>query len=111
MQDKWNDGDAYEFYVGRWSQKVGASFLDWLNAPAGLRWLDLGCGTGALTNQILEACQPLSVTGVEPSEGFLSAARKRVGARRFPAGRWRGYPGGGRQRGQPRIRPRAEFHS
>ena len=81
MQDKWNDGDAYEFYVGRWSRKVGASFLDWLNAPAGLRWLDLGCGTGALTNQILEACQPLSVTGVEPSEGFLSAARKRVGAR------------------------------
>ena len=68
MQDKWNDGDAYEMYVGRWSRKTGREFLSWLNVPKGQRWLDLGCGTGALTSQILQNCAPESVIGVEPSE-------------------------------------------
>lgn len=75
MQDKWTDGDGYEMYVGRWSRKTGLGFLSWLGLPAGLRWLDLGCGTGALTAQILETCGPKSVVGVEPSEGFLTRAR------------------------------------
>lgn len=75
MQDKWNDGDAYEMYVGRWSRKTGQKFLSWLDVPEGQRWLDLGCGTGALTSQILQSCAPKSVVGVEPSEGFLALAR------------------------------------
>ena len=78
MQDKWNDGDAYEMYVGRWSKKTGKKFLSWLNLPHGLRWLDLGCGTGALTAQILQDQNPKSVFGVEPSEGFLTRARKEI---------------------------------
>lgn len=76
MQDKWTDGDAYEMYVGRWSRRTGLGFLSWLDAPSGLRWLDLGCGTGALTAQILDTCQPTSVVGVEPSDRFLALARK-----------------------------------
>lgn len=76
MQDKWNDGDAYEMYVGRWSRKTGKKFLSWLDIPGGLRWLDVGCGTGALTSQILQEQDPTSVVGVEPSEGFLTLARK-----------------------------------
>lgn len=79
MQDKWTDGDGYDMYVGRWSRKTGAGFLSWLDAPPGLHWLDLGCGTGALTAQILEASQPQSVLGVEPSNGFLALARDRIG--------------------------------
>jgi SAM-dependent methyltransferase len=78
MADKWTDGDAYEMYVGRWSRKTGAKFLGWLDAPAGARWLDLGCGTGALTSEILRTCSPASVTGVEPSDGFLALARDQV---------------------------------
>ncbi len=82
MQDKWTDGDAYEMYVGRWSRKVGEKFLSWLNAPADLRWIDLGCGTGALASQILQDCRPASVVGIEPSDGFLSLAREQVTDRR-----------------------------
>lgn len=78
MQDKWNDGDAYEMYVGRWSRKTGRKFLSWLNIPNGLRWLDVGCGTGALTSQILHNQDPMSVVGVEPSEGFLTLAQKEI---------------------------------
>ncbi len=78
MHDKWTDGDAYENYVGRWSRKTGREFLSWLNAPAGLRWLDLGCGTGAFTAQILEYCDPLSIVGVEPSTGFRDLANQAV---------------------------------
>lgn len=76
MQDKWTDGGAYEMYVGRWSRKIGEQFLTWLDAPRGLRWLDLGCGTGALTAQILQNCSPKAVIGIEPSEGFLTLARE-----------------------------------
>ncbi|MCV2868705.1 methyltransferase domain-containing protein [Defluviimonas sp. WL0002] len=75
MQDKWIDGDGYEMYVGRWSRRVGLGFLSWLNPPPGRNWLDLGCGTGALTSQILQTCDPKSVIGVEPSEGFVALAR------------------------------------
>ena len=72
------DGEAYEYYVGRWSRRVGQVFLDWLSLPAGLRWVDLGCGTGALTETKLQQTEPSKVTGVEPSEGFLSMARARI---------------------------------
>lgn len=78
MRDKWTDGDAYEMYVGRWSRKVGEEFLAWLGAPPAARWLDLGCGTGALTSQILQHGAPHSVIGVEPSDGFISLARQQV---------------------------------
>jgi len=41
------DGAAYERRMGRWSRLVGEVFLDWLAAPPGLRWVDVGCGNGA----------------------------------------------------------------
>jgi SAM-dependent methyltransferase len=82
MQDKWNDGDAYEMYVGRWSRKTGKKFLSWLDTTNGLRWLDLGCGTGALTSQILHDHDPASVVGVEPSDGFLRRAQQEIADKR-----------------------------
>lgn len=78
MPDKWTESAAYEAYVGRWSRKVGAAFLTWLGPPTGARWLDLGCGTGALTAQILRTCDPRRVIGVDPSEDFLALARSQV---------------------------------
>jgi len=56
--DSWNTGDPYERYVGRWSHLVANEFLAWLKPPASLRWLDVGCGTGALTAAISEKCRP-----------------------------------------------------
>lgn len=79
--DRWERGDPYERYVGRWSRLVAPRFVSWLGMPAGLRWLDVGCGTGALTAAILAHAAPGSVTGVEPSEGFLATAAQRLGER------------------------------
>jgi SAM-dependent methyltransferase len=68
--------EAYEQYVGRWSRPVAESFVNWLDVSAGRRWLDVGCGTGALTAAILRAGGPGEVHGVDPSEGFLGHARR-----------------------------------
>ena len=81
ISDPWERGDPYEQYVGRWSRRVASPFLSWLNVPAGRRWLDVGCGTGALSAAILDECSPVSVVGLEPSEGFLEKAKGRLGAR------------------------------
>ncbi|HEU4826570.1 MAG TPA: class I SAM-dependent methyltransferase [Dongiaceae bacterium] len=73
--DAWAAGDAYERYMGRWSRLVAARFLDWLGAPAGADWLDLGCGTGALTQTILARCDSRSIAAVDQSAGFVAHAR------------------------------------
>jgi len=51
-KDVWASGDAYEPYVGRWSRPVAREFLAWLGLPPDLRWLDVGSGTGALSQAI-----------------------------------------------------------
>jgi SAM-dependent methyltransferase len=79
--DRWERGDPYERYIGRWSRRIAPRFLAWLDAPRGLRWLDVGCGTGALTTAIVDHTGAASVAGVEPSEGFLATAMQRLGAR------------------------------
>lgn len=75
---EWSSGEIYESYVGRWSRLVGAEFVGWLDQPTGLRWLDVGCGTGALTSTILRTADPASVLGVDPSAGFVEYARQTV---------------------------------
>ena len=74
MSDVWASGEAYEAYIGRWSRQVADEFLAWLAAPPGGRWLDVGCGTGELTRIILGRCEPLAVTGVDPSTPFVGYA-------------------------------------
>jgi SAM-dependent methyltransferase len=81
VSDTWERGDPYEQYVGRWSRRVAPLFLSWLAIPAGRRWLDIGCGTGALSAAILDQCSPSSVVGVEPSEGFLEKAKAQLAGR------------------------------
>ena len=81
VSDTWERGSPYEQYVGRWSRQVAPLFLSWLNIPTGRRWLDVGCGTGALCAAIMDRCSPSWVTGVEPSEGFLKAAEKNLAGR------------------------------
>lgn len=77
-KDKWAAGNLYEPYVGRWSRLVAREFLQWLAMPAQLDWLDVGCGTGALTEAILEQARPRSVVGIDPSTGFVDHARAHV---------------------------------
>jgi SAM-dependent methyltransferase len=75
--DRWDDGDAYEAYIGRWSRPVAARFVDWLAVVPGARWVDVGCGSGALTEAILERADPAAVSGVDPSAAFVESARGR----------------------------------
>lgn len=77
--DQWALGNPYEQFMGRWSRLMAPTFLAWLGIGPGRRWVDVGCGTGALSSAILDHASPASVTGIEPSEGFLQAARRRLG--------------------------------
>lgn len=85
---RFDDGDAYERFMGVWSQLAGAEFLEWLALPPGLRWLDVGCGTGAFTQMIVDRCAPAAVSGIDPSEAQLAFARTRLASRgaRFEQG-------------------------
>lgn len=74
----WVHGDVYEHYVGRWSRLVARAFVPWLAVPPDRRWLDVGCGTGALTTVILNQSAPRDVAGIEPSPGFVAHARDHV---------------------------------
>ena len=71
-------GAAYERFMGRWSRHVAGEFVDWLDIPAGLRWLDIGCGTGALTAAVLSQADPVSILGTDPSEAFVATAARQV---------------------------------
>lgn len=77
-QANWSSGDAYEQYMGRWSRLVSVEFLDWLAVPVGSQWLDVGCGTGALSQAIAAHHDPAGITGVDTTEPFLEQARENV---------------------------------
>lgn len=76
--DTWAAGKLYEPYVGRWSRLVARDFLAWLHAAPDMEWLDVGCGTGALTETLLQQASPRSVTGMDPSAGFVEHARAHI---------------------------------
>ena len=78
---RFDNGAAYERYMGAWSQLAGETFLDWLAPKAGGRWLDVGCGNGAFTELLAARCAPVSVEGIDPAEGMLAFARTRPVAR------------------------------
>lgn len=78
QRDVWASGDRYEPYVGRWSRLVARELIDWLGVPNGKRWLDVGCGTGALAQTVLDRAAPAEVLGIDPSEGFLANARRYI---------------------------------
>ncbi len=77
---RFEDGDAYDRGMGRWSLVAGGIFLDWLSPPPGLRWLDIGCGSGAFTELLARRCAPAEMQAIDPSEAQLAFARTRPGA-------------------------------
>jgi ubiquinone/menaquinone biosynthesis C-methylase UbiE len=66
--------------MGRWSRAVAAVFLEWLDIPKNFNWLDVGCGNGAFTEELIARCEPASVMAIDPSEAQLAYARTRPGA-------------------------------
>ncbi len=85
-KERWASGALYEPYVGRWSRVVAREFLAWLDEPKGQKWLDAGCGTGALSQTILEMASPGEVRGIDPSEGFVQFARDHIQDKRVTFG-------------------------
>jgi SAM-dependent methyltransferase len=75
VNDRWAAGATYEDFMGRWSRRLAPRFLSWLRIPDGVHWLDVGCGTGALTSAICSQAQPASVVGCDPSAPFIEHAR------------------------------------
>jgi SAM-dependent methyltransferase len=78
---RFDDGAAYERMMGVWSQLVGTVFLDWLSPAAGQRWIDIGCGAGAFTEQLIQRCAPADIQGIDPSKAQIAFARTRQGTR------------------------------
>ena len=76
--DKWVTGDAYEAYMGRWSRPLARVFVKWLHPKPSAHWLEVGCGTGALTSAICDLCEPASVVACDPSEPFIEHARNNL---------------------------------
>ena len=77
-QIRFDDGEAYEDFMGRWSLVAGNAFLDWLSPAPGLRWVDVGCGNGAFTELLVRRCKAAEVQGVDPSGEQLAFARERL---------------------------------
>lgn len=82
-KDTWASGDDYEQYVGRWSRLVAREFLKWLAIPAGRLWLDVGCGTGALSQTILGFSRPAGIKAIDRSSEFVDFARAHMQGKRI----------------------------
>jgi SAM-dependent methyltransferase len=76
--DTWAAADAYERYVGRWSRPVATEFIEWLAVPPARTWLDVGCGTGALSETISRHASPAHLNGIDASLPYLTQARLRL---------------------------------
>ena len=75
MSEKWVAGATYEDFMGRWSRLLAPRFISWLPVRPDAHWLDVGCGTGALSEAICAAARPASVVACDPSESFIDYAR------------------------------------
>lgn len=80
----WSSADSYEGYIGRWSRALAPTFLEWAGVQTGSRVLDVGCGTGALSDALLR--RGASVSGIDPSEAFVEFARAQLPAAEFQVG-------------------------
>jgi SAM-dependent methyltransferase len=78
--DDWAVGELYEPYVGRWSRPVAREFVAWLDVDEGRDWLDVGSGTGALSDVISQLAAPRSVVGIDPSADFVAHAKETLGS-------------------------------
>lgn len=80
--DRWIAASTYEDFMGRWSRTLARNFIRWLGPAPRQHWLELGCGTGALTQAISTDADPASVVACDPAEPFLEYARQGLDDRR-----------------------------
>ncbi|HEV8282808.1 MAG TPA: methyltransferase domain-containing protein [Chitinophagaceae bacterium] len=78
ITDSWDSGDPYEYFMGRWSKLMAPVFLKWLSIPYGQSWLDVGCGTGSLSEAIFQNYKPSKLACIDTSAEFLAKAKGRL---------------------------------
>ncbi len=78
--DFWSDGELYERYTGRWSRLIANEFIAWLGIEGSRleNCIDMGCGTGALSEALLANAVCESLTCFDLSPAYLSLAKKRI---------------------------------
>jgi SAM-dependent methyltransferase len=69
--------EAYDRYVGAWSRPLSPQFVNFAQIQRGDRVLDVGCGPGNLTTELVSRLGAEAVAAVDPSEPFVTAARAR----------------------------------
>ena len=82
LRENWQAGSTYEGFMGRWSRLLAPRFVSWLGVRSGVHWLEVGCGTGALSEAIRSGADPASLVACDPSESFVDYARRRLVDRR-----------------------------
>ncbi len=85
QHDAWNDGSSYENYMGRWSRLIANRFIEWIDQAPNQDWMEVGCGSGALTSTILDQTNPRSVLAIDPSEGFVNTTLSNASDSRLSA--------------------------
>ncbi len=75
-QDRWTSGFDYDRWMGRWSRLLAHEFLNWLQLPSGLRWIDVCCGSGMLTEAIFQGNAPARMAGIDASSQQIIFARQ-----------------------------------
>lgn len=80
MKDSWKSVDHYDYFMGRWSGYVAQEFIEWLSPSPGLKWLDVGCGSGALSKVVIDNWEPAELTAIDQSEEFVTEAQKQLGS-------------------------------
>ena len=83
--------ESYDQFMGAWSGPLSPPFADFAQITPGMRVLDVGCGPGSLTAELVARVGASHVAAVDPSEPFVAAARERypgVDVRVAPAEAW-----------------------
>ncbi|HEY7179611.1 MAG TPA: class I SAM-dependent methyltransferase [Gaiella sp.] len=70
--------ESYDRFMGVYSSQLAPQLADFARVASGQRVLDVGCGPGALSTELVERLGPAAVTAVDPSETFVAAARERL---------------------------------
>lgn len=88
MRDKiegavmWTGADAYEQLMGRWSRQLAPTLIEFAGVGPGERVLDVGCGTGSLTQSLLDHDPDLDLVAIDAAEPFVDHVRQRVAGSR-----------------------------